>query len=43
MTEKSGSCQVITFAPVESLDTYTHEQLEEFFVFVSVDYTDDGF
>ena len=43
MTEKSGSCQVITFAPVESLDNYTQEQLEEFFDVVSVDYTDDGF
>ena len=43
MTEKSGSCQVITFAPVESLDNYTQEQLEEFFDVVSIDYTDDGF
>ncbi len=43
MTEKSGSCQVITFDPVESLDNYTQEQLEEFFDVVSIDYTDDGF
>ena len=43
MTEKSGSCQVITFDPIESLDNYTQEQLEEFFDVVSVDYTDDGF
>lgn len=43
MTDKSGSCRVVTFAPVESLDTYTEEKLEEFFDVVSIDYTDDGF
>ena len=39
MTDKSGSCRVITFAPVESLDDFTQERLEEFFDVVSVDYT----
>lgn len=42
MTDKSGSCRVVTFAPVESLDDFTQERLEEFFDVVSVDYTDDG-
>ena len=43
MTDKGGSCRVVTFAPVESLDNFTQEMLEEFFDVVSVDYTDDGF
>ena len=42
MTDKSGSCRVVTFAPVKSLDDFTQERLEEFFDVVSVDYTDDG-
>lgn len=42
MTDKSGSCKVVTFQPVEFLDTNTQEQLEEFFDVVSIDYTDDG-
>lgn len=43
MTDKSGSCRVVTFAPVETMDTRAQEQLEDFFDVVSVDYTDDGF
>lgn len=42
MTDKSGSCRVVTFAPVKSLDNFTQERLEEFFDVVSVDYTDNG-
>lgn len=43
MTDKSGSCRVVTFAPVETMDTRAQERLEDFFDVVSVDYTDDGF
>lgn len=42
MNNKSGSCWVVTFDAIESLDDFTQEQLEEYFDVVACDYTDDG-